>query len=164
MADCHYHYHRSVEDDETHQFAECALLSWLTLAGLGREKWAAVARSVSTLTVTIIYSLILGIILVICNVDPASGYVYGAGLSWSELELVKDSFHLNLFIGITIGLGWISYLLDIILAWCKFHDWKSHNLGPLSKLVDWFVDEVQGEDTKFWDGAVLLQGLQYKIK
>ena len=149
------------DDDDSQQGWECLLLSWLTLAGLRRTKAAAIYRLVSTLTVTIIYSLILGIIMAICNMDPDYGHVYGAGLSWSELELVKDSSNLNLLIGSTIGLGWVSFILDIILAWCKSHEWRSHNWGPLSKAVDWFVDEDGGEDTEFWNGAVLLQGLQF---
>ena len=142
---------------------ECTLMSWLTLAGLGKSKWAAVWRFVSTITVSIAYSLILATIMVICNVDPVSGYVYGAGLSWSELELVKEPFYLNSLIGFTIGLGCISLILDIILACCKSHDWRSHNWGPLSIVVDWFVDP-QDKEASFWDRAVLLKGVQYKIK
>ena len=130
------------------------------MTGLQRTKAGAVYRLVSTIAVTMIYSLILGIILVICNVDPDSVYVF-EDLRWSELELVKGSFYLNLVLGFSIGLGWISFLLDIILAWCKYHDWRSHNWGPLSKGVDWFVDEDGGKEAEFWDGAVLLEGLKY---
>ena len=89
--------------------------------------------------------------------------IYGAGISWSELEIVKEPFFLNLLLGSTIGLGWISFLLDIILAWCKSHDWRSYNWGPLRKAVDWFVDPLD-QKVGFWDRAILLQGLQYKIK
>ena len=117
--------------------------------------------SMLTLIVTIIYTLILGIILVICNVDPASGYIYGAGYSWDELEIVKNPFLLNLLLVTTICLGWISFLVDIILAWCKNHNWRSHNWGPLNKAVEWFVDPqgTQDMESGFWDEAVLLQGL-----
>ena len=115
----------------------------------------------STLTITIIYSLILGIILAICNVDPNIGYVNEYGLFWSELELVKNPFYLTFLLSFTIGLGWISFLMDIILACCKAHDWRSHNWGPLRKAVDWFVDP-QDQEAGFWDEAVLLQGLGVK--
>ena len=134
--------------------------SWLTLAGLGRGKYAPVVRLVSTLTVTVTYSIIVGVILVICNVYPASAnIVTPSGPSfWADLELVKDPLYLNLLLGSTISLGWISLLVDVLLAWAKSHDWRSHNWGPLSKLVDWFVDP-QDEQTGFWDKAVLLEGL-----
>ena len=156
----------STAGDDLHIF-ECILLSWLTLGGLGSSRDAAVHRLFSTLTVTIIYSLILVIIMIICNVDPDSGYVYVTfeleQLLWSELHLVKDPFTLNIVLASTIGLGWISYLLDIIIAWCKSHDWRSYNWGPLSKVVKWFLDPLDKE-VGFWDEAVLLQGLGVKKK
>ena len=151
------------EADELRQYWECVFLSWLTLAGLGRTQWAAVFRLMSTITVTIIYSFILGIILAVCNVDPDYGYAYSAVLSWSKLELVKEPLYLHFLQGFTIGLGWISFLLDIILAWCKSHDWRSHNWGPLSKAVDCFVDPID-QEAGFWERAVLLQGLKYNMK
>ena len=151
------------EDGNGQQAGECIYLSWLTLGGLGRSKDAAICRLVSTLTVTITYSLILGTVLAICNLDPDSGYVYAAGLSWSDLQLVKEPFHLNILLYSTIGLGWISYLLDIFLVWCKSHDWRSHKWGPLRDLVEWFVDPLDKE-TGFWDRAVLLEGLRYKME
>ena len=150
-------YDLSGEDDDNQRF-ECVFLSWLTLAGLGRSKRSAALRLLSTLTVTITYSLILVIILVICNVDPDAGYVYVAVLSWSELEIVKDIFNLNMLLVSTIGLGWVSFLVDIIITWCKSHDWRSYNWGPLKKVVDLFVDPLD-EEAGFWDEAVLLQAL-----
>ena len=102
------------------------------------------------------------IIMVMCNVDPNSGYVYGAVLAWSDLRIVQDRFYLNLLLGSTIGLGWVSFLLDIIITWCKSHDWRSHNWGPLTKAVDCFVDPLDLE-AGFWDRAVLLEGLKYKF-
>ena len=146
------------EDDDGQQGWECMSLSWLTLAGLGRSKRAAVYRLWSTLLVTITYSLILGIIMVICNVEPDAGYLYGAGLSWSQMEFVKDIFELNVILGSTIGLGWISFMLGIIITWCKSHDWRSYKWGPLQKVVNWFVDPLNKE-AGFWDEAVLLQAL-----
>ena len=134
------HKFHNEEDDDLRQLLECVLLSWLTLAGLWRGKRTVLLRLVSTLTVTITYSLILMIILVICNVDSDYGYVCGAGLSWSELELVKNPLHLNLRLGCTIGLGWISLLVDVLLAWAKFMDPQDKQVG-------------------FWDRAVLLEGL-----
>ena len=96
--------------------------------------------------------------MVICNVEPDAGYLYGAGLSWADLEIARDIFDLNVILGSTIGLGWISFLLDIIITWCKSHDWRSYNWGPLEKVVNWFVDPMD-EETGFWDEAVLLQAL-----
>ena len=149
-----------VEAVDHQHIMECGFLSWLTLAGLGGTNLSPVLRLVSTLTVTITYSLMLGIILAICNMSPNSVYVPSTGLSWADLDLVKDPLYLNLILGCTIGLGWISFLVDIILAWCKSHDWLSYNWGPLSKLVNWFVDRNEGGESGFWDRAVLLQGLK----
>ena len=155
-------YSLSDDDADTQQGWESLLFSWLTITSLGWSKDAAVYRLVSTIIVTIIYSLILTIILVICNVD-ASVHIHtaGGGLNWYSREIVRQPFYLNLFISSTIGLGLTSLVLDIIITWCKFHHWRSHNWGPLKSIVEWFVDD---EDDKagFWDGAVLLQGIQYK--
>ena len=154
----YYNLPRKVDDAQ--QAGEC-LLAWLTLVGLGKRKSAALFRLFSTLLITIIYSLILVIIMIICNVNPNSGYVYGAVLAWSDLKIVQDRFYLNLLLGSTIGLGWVSFLLDIIITWCKSHDWRSHNWGCMEKLVNWFVDP-KDKDAGFWDEAVLLQGLGFK--
>ena len=84
--------------------------------------------------------LILSIILVICNVNADTGYIYGAALSWSDLPIVKDQFFLNLLLGGTIALGWGAFIMDIIITWCKTRNQKAG----------------------FWDKAVLLQGLGVK--
>ena len=130
------------------QFAECICLSCLTVASLGQSKTAAVYRLWSTLYITIFYSLLLGIIMVICKVDPSAGYVVDVG-HWSDLELVKEPFFMNLLLGGTIGLGWISFLLDFILAWCK-----------------WAIGVTLDGDNKegLWDRAILLEGLKIKLK
>ena len=60
----------------------------ISASGLGWSRKDAVYRLLSSLTVTILYSLIL----VICNVSPESGNLLLVGLSWSELELVKYPF------------------------------------------------------------------------
>ena len=145
--------------DDDQQAWESVFLSWLTLAGLGSSEYASVCRLYSTLLVTIIYSLVLTLILIVCNVDPDSGYIHGPG-PWIELELVKKPVYMNLILGSTVALGWSSLLLDIFSAWCKSHDWRSHNWGPLMMIVDWFVDP-QDDEVCFWDGAVLMEGLKY---
>ena len=141
--------------DDDQQAWESVFLSWLTLAGLGSSEYASVCRLYSTLLVTIIYSLVLTLILIVCNVDPDSGYIHGPG-PWIELELVKKPVYMNLILGSTVALGWSSLLLDIVSAWCKSHDWRSHNWGPLMMIVDWFVDP-HDDDATFWERTVLLQ-------
>merc|ERR1712110_685535 len=149
---------------DAQQELECILLSCLTLGGLGRSKYAAVCRLVSTLLVTLLYTLILGIIMVICNDDAANtGYIGGADLSWADLDIAKETFYLNLLLGGTIALGWGAFVLDILITWCKNRNWRSHNWGPLKKIVDWFVDPLD-QEAGFWDEAVLLQGLGFKKK
>ena len=149
------------DDGDTQQFLECILLSWLTVAGLGSGKLTAINRLVSTLLVTILYSLTLGIIMAICNVNVNIAYIYVADILWSDITIVKETFFLNLLVGGTIALGWGAVLVDIIITWCKNHDWRSHNWGPLKKMVDWFVDPLD-QEAGFWDEAVLLQGLGVK--
>ena len=88
--------------------------------------------------------------MVICNVDPNSGYVWSSSVGhWSTLELVKDPFYMNLLLGGTIGLGWISFLLDFILACFK-------------KAIDVILDDDNEEG--LWDRAILLEGLKIKLK
>ena len=130
-------------------------LTGVALASLGRRRDGAVDRLWSNLFITIIYSLILTVILCVCNVDSDSGYIHGAGFNWSDLELVKQPRYLNI-LNFTIGLGWTTLVLDFISAWCKSHDWRSHNWGPLKSIVDWFVDP-QEDDATFWEKTVLLQ-------
>jgi len=72
------------------------LLHWLTLAGLGTSKMDAILRSWLTLLYTILYTIILSAILVICYVDPDMGSENL--LTWSDLEIVKKPFFLNLII------------------------------------------------------------------
>ena len=132
-------YNSDFRDDDRQQGFECGFYSWLTLASLGRSKYAANYRFMSTLLITIIYSLILLMIFYVSSVDPESGYIHGAGFNWSDLELVKQPRYLNI-LNFTIGLGWTTLVLDFISAWCKSHDWRSHNWGPLKSIVDWFVD------------------------
>ena len=62
-------YHLPHKSGDIQQAWECLLFSWMTLASLGKSKKTAVCRLVSTL-VTITYSLILGIIMVISNMNP----------------------------------------------------------------------------------------------
>ena len=115
----------------------------------------------STLLVTLLYTLFLSIILRICNVDENTGYTYGADLAWADLSIVKETFYLNLLLGGTIALGCGAFVVDNLITWCKNHDWRSHNWGPLKKAVDWFVDPLD-QEAGFWDEAVLLQGLGVK--
>ena len=81
--------------------------------------------------------------------DPDKGSVHlpllGIEYTWSDLEMVKRPFFLNLILYSTIGLGWIALILDILSAWWRFKDS--------------FDDE-----TKILDRTVLLEGLKYSLK
>ena len=141
------------------------MLSWLTLTSLGTDKRATGYRLWSALIITFLYILILTTILVICNVDPNIGVIWLSTASynwnyWAELKLVEDLLYLNLVIGSTIAIGLSALVFDVFLAWCKFHDWRTHNFGPLKPTFNkWFVDQ-QTKEAGFWDGAVLLEGLK----
>ena len=129
--------------------SEYVVLHWLTLASLGASKMDAVLRSWFTLFFTIIYTIILSAILVVCYVDPDKGSVQlpvlGMEFTWSDLEMVKHPFFLNLILYSTISLGWITLFLDILSAWCR--------------LKDSFDDE-----TELLDRTVLLEGLKFNLK
>ena len=106
----------------------------------------AALRTWLTLLFTIIYTLILSAILVVCYVDPDKGSVHlsklGMEYTWSDLEIVKEPLFLNLILYSTIGLGWIALFLDILSTWCKFKN-------------------SLNDETGFWDKTVLLEGLKF---
>ena len=64
----------------------------------------------------------------------------GIKFTWSDLEMAKEPFFLNLILLSTIGLGWIALFLDILSTWCKFHD-------------------SLDDETGFWGKTVLLEGM-----
>ena len=133
--------------DRKQQLMECVFLSWITLTSLGENKRAAIFRLISTILITTIYSIILSVFLIICNTDASAGYTYiirGDGVTWSEKPFVylQDGFYLNLILGFTICLGWVSFLLDLVTATIKFYCCGS-------------------VERSFWDGAILLEGFKY---
>ena len=119
--------------------SEYVLLHWVTLGSLGPSKLDAVLRTWLTLLFTLISTIILSAILVICYVDPDIVTVKGAG-GWSNLTIVQKPFFLNLIIFSTITLGWAAFFLDILITWCKFKD-------------------SQDNETDFFGKTVLLEGL-----
>ena len=133
---------------------ECVFLSWATLTNLGNSKRAAFFRLVSTFLITVIYTVILTVFLIICNTNVMDGYTYRvmkAGFwSWSELPFVslQNGLYVNLILGLTIFLGWGSFLLDLVTAALKFYCYGS----------------VEDNARSFWDGAVLLEGFKYLSK
>ena len=60
-------------------------------------------------------------ILVVCNTDPGLG-VIGQYIDWSKLALVQDT--LNILVVSTLFLGWVSLVLDVIIAAVKFQSCK----------------------------------------
>ena len=117
---------------------------FLTLGSLGPSKLDAVLRSWFTLLFTIIYTIILSAILVVCHVDldmvslPTA--LFHGNYIWSDVEIVKEPFFLNVILTSTISLGWIALFLDILSTWCKFKDSLDN-------------------ETDFWGKTVLLEGL-----
>ena len=126
--------------------SEYSNLHALTLGNLGTSKLDAVLRTWLTLLSTIIYTVILSAILVVCYVDPEKGSIQlsimGMEYTWSDLEIVKKPFFFNLILYSTLGLGWIALFLDILSTWCKY--------------------KVSLDDeTGFWGKTVLLEGLTF---
>ena len=120
--------------------SEYVLLHAVTLASLGTSKLDAILRTWLTLLFTILYTIILSSILVICYVDPDIVPVKGVG--WANFYIVLKPFFLNLIIFSTISLGWIPFFLDILITWCKCK----------------FKDSLDDE-SGFWGKTVLLEGL-----
>jgi len=98
------------EEDLFQQGFEC-FLSWLTVTNLENTRTAKIIRLVSTYSSIIFYSSILIIIAVIANVDP--NILNGNDIPvWSEMTIVDDIYNLYILIGVTIGAGVMSLILD----------------------------------------------------
>ena len=135
---------REVETFESSKF-ECVFLSWLTITNLGRGKTAAVCRMVSSIFWTVAHTINITVILVICNNDP--GFIDWNLVVWSELPLVQDLSTLNTLLISIICLGWGSLVLDVITAGVKYYCRARNN--------------KEEQETSFWHGAILLEGLKY---
>ena len=135
--------------DRKQQLMECVFLSWMTLTNLGNSKRAAVYRVVSTFLITFIYTVILIVFLIICKTNVSDGYTYRiheTGITWTELPLVslQNGIYVNL-LGLTIYLGWVSFLLDLFTA----------------RLKIFCCGSVEDKKKGFWDNAVLLEAFKY---
>ena len=139
-------YIRLCHSDKMKEFmkSEYVAWHWMTLASLGASKMDAVLRTWLTILFNIIYTIILSAILVVCYVDPDMGStqlpILGMEYTWSDLEIVKKPFFLNLILYSTISLGWTALFLDILSTWCKFKDSLDYEF-------------------EFWGKTVLLEGL-----
>ena len=99
-------------------------------------------------------------ILVTCNLYDLSRdndeikqhFIRTIGFTWPELALVQDYTMLNIIMITTICLGWMSLLLDVIIASIKKH-YGGHNNDN---------SEDQDDEASFWDGAILLTGYKYR--
>ncbi len=127
------------------EMLEACLMSLLTITNLGRGKTAALCRLVSTLHWTIGHTITFTVILAICNNDPGIIIV-----DWSRFPLVQNLTTLNILLGSSLCLGWLSLVLDVITAAVKNH-YKDKN-----------SDTEDQEEASFWDGAILLEGLKYQ--
>jgi len=149
-----YFYNLGKENDVLGQLFDCGGLSWLTITNLDRGKAAALFRLVSTLFWTISYTIILLVILGICDTDPTNVSIDDKGVSdfyWSELALVQHITTLNILLISTICLGWGSMVLDVITAAVKYKFCGHRDNNT----------EDQGVEVSFWDYAILLEGLKY---
>ena len=111
------------------QFIESYLLSFITITNIDLTGQATLLRLLSTYYIFTAYTISLTVIVTICNINPdlASVAIHGTtngekwvtnDIVWSELELVKNIFNLNLITGITISTGLVSVLLDLLLGCC----------------------------------------------
>ena len=138
------------EKDERHQFWESVFLGWLTITNLGKGKTASLYRLVTTLFWTVAHTLTLVFILVVCITDPGFG-VIGQYINWFKQALVKHLSTLNILLVSTLCLGWVSLVLDVIIAAVKYGYFKSCD-DSMKNQVDRFV---------LWEEAILLEGIKY---
>ena len=133
----------------TRDILECVFLSWLTITNLERGKTAALCRLVSTFYWTIAHTITLVVILSICDTNPGNvklSHYDGETFYWSDLALVQDLSTLNTLLPVTICLGWLSLVLDVIAAAVQHKCY----------------DNAEEQEKSFWDGAVLLEGFRYR--
>ena len=142
-----------IERDFSQELTECLVLSLVTMTNLGTSKTATLFRVVSSVFWTTAHSITIAVILYVCNDDPSNIDIFGV-VRWSELALVQDIFILNILLITTICLGWISLGLDVIYATVKYR-----YCYPSSE-----DKEDQTNMNRFWNGALLLEGLSHLSK
>ena len=111
---------------------ETYIFSFLTITGIGRTQNSfktrlhpSIIRLVSTYYNFIFSTILLIGIVTICNTNLNSVVIPMGGskspfrdIIWSELKIVQHILYLNVTIGVTIFIGLISLLLDLLYAWC----------------------------------------------
>ena len=66
------------------------------------------------------YGITLACIGLICNFSPESVVIHTTHINdiiWSELEIVRNIFYLNLAFGSTMAIGVVSLIMEIFIAW-----------------------------------------------
>ena len=128
---------RRKEKDWRYQEWDCWVLSFLTLTNLGNTKAAALQRLFSLLYWIIVYTSTFALVLYIKTIQR-------------DNDSLRD-LYLKIILGLTISLGWLSLVVDVITAIIKFRHCRPiiKDYGPENKKIG------------FWDGFVLLEGLKY---
>ena len=136
---------RRKEKDWRQQEYDCWYLSWLTLTNLGNTRAAALQRLFSSLYWIIVYTSTFTIFL--CSNERMITYYLITRTDDDPLRV----FHFKIILGLTICLGWLTLVLDVISAIIKFRHCRPiiKDYGPENKKKG------------FWDGFVLLEGLKY---
>ena len=83
-------------------------------------------RKLSFIWYFVLYSALLVTILILCNFNELFDFnlynvkiydvVHFKPIYWAELPLVQEKFYLNVIIGITLGVGVLSIVLDFIYS------------------------------------------------
>ena len=83
-------------------------------------------RKLSFIWYFVLYSALLVTILILCNFNELFDFnlynvkiydvVHFKPIKWAELPLVQEKFYLNVIIGITLGVGVLSIVLDFIYS------------------------------------------------
>ena len=136
---------RRKEKDWRYQEWDCWVLSFLTLTNLGNTKAAALQRLFSLMYWNIVYTSTFALILDIETIQRLQRIVC------NSLYDPQHDLYLMIILGVTIGLGWLSLVMDVITDIIKFRHCRPviKDYGPENK------------KTGFWDGFVLLEGLKY---
>lgn len=160
---------RRKEKDWRYQEWDCWVLSFLTLTNLGNTKAAALQRLFSLLYWITVYTSTFALVLYIKAIQY--DYKYSRDLTQGAQEVFTDNdndsqdcqrivqltnpslrdLYFMIILGLTISLGWLSLVVDVITAIIKFRHCR-----PIIKDYD-----PENKKIGFWDGFVLLEGLKY---
>ena len=111
----------TAEEDFKHLLGEMALVHCLSVPCLQNSPASRYLRQFSFYTALIVNTVLLVVLLVICNMGIKVHFLcrpifQDCQLAWQDYAVVKDIATLNIFVSAIIGLGLVSLVLDKIYS------------------------------------------------